>query len=74
MDYSARHKKFRDLLRQIRVEAGLTQVELTEKLGKPQSCVSKVEQGERRMDFLETVDFCQACAAELDTLLEALVK
>ena len=73
MDYSARHKKFRELLRQIRVEAGLTQVELAEKLGKPQSYVSKVEQGERRMDFLETIDFCRECEFSPEDLIKKLI-
>lgn len=61
MDYSARHQRFRDLLRQIRVDAGLTQKQLAAMLGKPQSYVSKAEMGERRLDFLETLDFCAAC-------------
>jgi len=66
MDYSARHQRFRDLLRQIRVEAGLTQVQLAEKLGRPQSYVSKAEMGERRLDFIETLDFCEACGVGLE--------
>jgi|GEM_PF-2583212 len=39
----------------------LSQTELAKKLGKPQTFVSKSEIGERRLDFLETVDFCAAC-------------
>ena len=48
------------LLRQIRQEAGLRQVELAERLGKPQSFVSKYESGERRLDLLEIEDLCRA--------------
>jgi len=66
MDYSARHQRFRDLLRQIRVDAGLTQMQLAEMLGKPQSYVSKAEVGERRLDFLETLDFCMACGVGVE--------
>ena len=33
--------------------AGLTQAQVAEKLGKPQSYVSKVESGERRIDPIE---------------------
>ncbi len=66
MDYSARHQRFRDLLRQIRVDAGLTQKELAQMLGKPQSYVSKAEVGERRLDFLETLDFCGACGVGVE--------
>ncbi len=65
MDFSARSQRFRKLLREIRQDAGLTQDQLAEKLGKPQTYVSKSELGERRLDFLETVDFCRACGVTL---------
>jgi len=71
MDYSPRSERFRDLLRQARVDAGLTQVELAEKLGKPQSYVSKAELGERKLDFLETLDFCAACGKDLTEWVRA---
>ena len=41
------------LLRDIRREASLRQVELAKRLGKPQSFVSKYESGERRLDLLD---------------------
>jgi len=72
MDYSPRSERFRELLRQARVDAGLTQVELAEKLGKPQSYVSKAELGERKLDFLETLDFCAACGKDVAQLVSAL--
>lgn len=72
MDYSPRSERFRDLLRQARVDAGLTQVELAEKLGKPQSYVSKAELGERKLDFLETLDFCAACGKDVGEWVRAL--
>lgn len=43
-------------LREAREVAGLRQVQIAEKLGKPQSYVSKVESGERRIDPLELAD------------------
>ncbi|MEX2578846.1 MAG: helix-turn-helix transcriptional regulator [Verrucomicrobiales bacterium] len=68
MDYSPRSERFRDLLRQARIDAGLTQVELADRLGKLQSYVSKAELGERRLDFLETLDFCVACGKDVAEL------
>jgi transcriptional regulator with XRE-family HTH domain len=47
------------LLRRIRVEAGLRQVDLAAKLGQPQPFVSRYESGERRLDILEFRKICR---------------
>ena len=52
-------------LRDLRLAAGLTQVGLSVALGRPQSYVSDVERGERRMDLLQLRDFCAACGSSL---------
>jgi transcriptional regulator with XRE-family HTH domain len=39
-----------------RKESGLTQVQIAEKMNKPQSFVSKYERGERRLDFSEFIE------------------
>lgn len=49
-----------DALTRTRTQAGVTQLELATRIGRPQSFVSKVERGERRLDLLE---FCQIAAA-----------
>ena len=41
------------LLREARERAGVTQVQLAERLGQTQSFVSKIEQGDRRMDVVQ---------------------
>jgi transcriptional regulator with XRE-family HTH domain len=51
--YSAEYQQVCDLLRQLRHEAGLTQVEVAEALGVPQSFVSRYESGQRRLDIVE---------------------
>ena len=53
------------LLRQLRLDAGLTQVDLARRLGQPQSYVSKCECGERRLDVFELEEFCRHCGVTL---------
>ena len=60
------------LLRQVRLDAGLTQVELSKKLGQPQSHVSKYESGERRLDVLELHELCLAAGITLPKFAERL--
>jgi transcriptional regulator with XRE-family HTH domain len=56
---------FRELLKEIRLKKNLTQAELAERLKQPQSYVSKVETGERRLDFVETAIVCKALDLDL---------
>jgi transcriptional regulator with XRE-family HTH domain len=49
---------FLDVLRQARRAAGLRQQDLADRLGVPQSFVSKVEAGSRRLDLLELRRIC----------------
>jgi len=46
-------------LKQARREAGLTQVEVADRLKRPQSFVSKMESGERRVDVVELSDIAR---------------
>ena len=46
------------LLRQLRTEAGLRQVDMANALGKPQAFVSYYETGARRLDLLELRQIC----------------
>ena len=48
------------LLLEQREAAGITQVELAERLSETQSYVSKVERGERRLDLVQVAWFCKA--------------
>lgn len=70
--YTAQQKKLQDVLRQIRRDADLRQVELAERLGEPQSFVSKYENGERRLDILEVRVICQAVGITLDDFARKL--
>jgi len=47
-------------LRAARENAGLTQYDLAQRLGRSQSYVGKCELGERRLDLVQLRDFCLA--------------
>ena len=64
--FSPRYQAFLVNLRQAREEAGLTQVEVAQALGKPQSFVSKCESGERRVDVIELADFARLYRKSVD--------
>jgi transcriptional regulator with XRE-family HTH domain len=53
IDRSAAEAIFRSRLIEARKSAGITQVELAERLGEHQSFVSKIETGERRVSPVE---------------------
>lgn len=59
------HERVRNLLRDFRVSKGLRQVDVAERLGEPQSFVSKYESGERRLDFAEVAAVCEVLGVSL---------
>ena len=62
------------LLKEMRLEAGLRQIDLAEKLHVPQSMISKYEVGERRLDLLELRDICAALGVSLVEFVRELEK
>ena len=61
------------LLLAARHAAGVTQVELSDRLGKPQSWVSNVERGNRRLDIIEFCAVARAIGADPAALFTALM-
>jgi transcriptional regulator with XRE-family HTH domain len=57
---------------ELRKEAGLTQVELAQRLGRPQSYVSKYERGERRLDVVEFLAVTRALGTDAAGLVAEL--
>lgn len=53
------------LIRKMRVGAGVSQSELASRLHRPQTWVSKVELGERRIDVEELRQLCDALDVDL---------
>ena len=64
--HSAQQAHLQELLRRIRKEAGLTQVELGLRLDEPQSLISDYERGERRLDLIELKQVCDAIGIDLE--------
>lgn len=58
--FSEEYERFRQLLIKARKVANLTQTELSAKLSRPQSYVSKYERGERRLDLIEFLEVAKA--------------
>lgn len=56
---------FLAFLKKVRVDAGVTQEQLAKKLKATQSFLSKVERGERRIDFIELRKWLRALGVPL---------
>lgn len=56
--YRREHEIFLQVLKRFRVESGLTQAQCSAALGRPQSFMSDVERGVRRLDAVQLRDLC----------------
>ena len=72
--YQAAYHRFRVKLRQARLDAKLTQGQVAQQLGRPQSFVSKIEAGERRVDFVELQILARLFAKPLSFFLDEELK
>jgi len=70
--FTRKHEYFRKILVEARRDAGLTQVALAKKLGRPQSFVSKFERGERRLDVIEFVEVARALSLNAARIVSEL--
>ncbi|WP_048698021.1 helix-turn-helix domain-containing protein [Erwinia piriflorinigrans] len=64
----------KEILKKNRILLGLSQQDLAVKLGKPQSYISKIEQGERRVDITEFIELCVAMEVSPVDLFEEILK
>lgn len=67
-------KALLSVLKQLRSDAGLTQVEVAAKMGKPQAFVSYYESGARRLDLLELRQVCRVLGTTLARLVREFEK
>ena len=72
--FSSDYPKLLSLLREVRSEAGLRQIDLAKRLRCHQSFVSKYESGERRLDLIELKWICEAIGVPLVELVERFEK
>lgn len=69
--YSSEYKAILRRLKKARKKSGLTQTEIARKLGKPQSFISKVENGERRLDIIELKHIARLYKMDIKELLKS---
>lgn len=65
-------RKLQELLKRMRKEREIRQVVLAEKLGVPQSFISKYESGERKLDILELRQICLVLNISLEWFVQEL--
>lgn len=70
---SPRHARLAQLVAEAREAAGLTQAGLAARLRRPQSFVSKVESGERRLDVVELLEVADGIGCRVEAIVAALL-
>ena len=72
IEENARYEELRRQMIEAREEAGVSQEQLAERLGRPQSYVSKTELGKRRLDVIEYLTFARAVGYDPYDLLKEI--
>lgn len=70
--YSPDQKTFCDLLREQREAAGISQVEMGQRVGLEQTHVSRIERGTRRLDVLELRFWLECLDVDMGDFIDAL--
>lgn len=60
------------MLKEARLASGLRQLDVAQALDRPQSYVAKIESGERKIDFIEVIDFCKVVGIDPVRLIKRL--
>ena len=67
--YSDEYQSVIQSLRDQRIAKGITQESLASALGRPQSFIAKVENGERRLDVVEFVHIAKLLGVKVEDVL-----
>ncbi|AIR69201.1 helix-turn-helix domain-containing protein [Dickeya fangzhongdai] len=71
--YSFEYQMIIKALREARIRNGMTQENLANSLGRPQSFVAKIENGERRLDVVEFVHIAHLLSIDHTAVLEKII-
>lgn len=72
--YKPKYENILSRLKQARLDAGLRQEVVGEKLGKYSSYVSKIEHGDRRVDVIELIDMANLYKKDLNFFVDKDIK
>jgi len=72
--YTKEWEALLELLRDLREKKEWTQEQLSKKLGRPQSTVSKIEAGERKLDVVQFIDYLRVLEADPVAAMRRLMK
>lgn len=73
-NFTYTYKLIIERLKAARAKSGLTQIDVATKLGTTQSFVSKIENGERRLDVVEMLKFADLYKLDTNKLLKDITK
>ena len=68
--YSKDYRNVIEKLKKARLDAGLKQSDAAQKLKKPQSYISKIERGERRVDITELKELAKIYKKSINFFVE----
>lgn len=71
-DLDQRYELLQRLLIDARTKAGLKQADVAERLGRPQSYISKIERGERGLDVIEFMEIAKVIGFDPAAFLRKL--
>lgn len=70
--YSNEYQLVIKILRDARIKKGITQVKLAEALGRPQSFIAKLENGERKLDVVEFALIAHLLGVDAGAVMEQI--
>ena len=69
-----KYELLRSELKKARVESSILQKDLAKTLRKPQSYISKIESGERNLDVVEFIQYCEGLGIDPTKWLRKLTE